>query len=289
MASLSLADRAGRSVWRLLPKRTLSGVIGWGARRSLPAALRPTVLGGFARRCGIDVGEAEKGLSEYAGIDDFFARRLRPGARPIDSAPGVVVHPADGTVVEGGVAEHGRLIQAKGIFFTLGELLLDEALAARLAGGPYAITYLSPRDYHRVHAPVAGRVVASHHIPGTLFSVNARSVVREPGLYARNERFVTVIEGETGLCVVVMVAAVGVGHMTAAYDPDVRTHAGDPAPEPRLRRYDPPIPVERGAEIGTFHLGSTTIVLFEPGRVALDPAPAGTGARMGTRLGQVIA
>ena len=289
MDSLSLSDRAARAMWRILPKGALSGAIGWGASRHLPARLRTGLLARFARTYGIDVGEAEKPLSEYQGFDDFFTRRLRPGARPIDAGHDSVVSPADGTVVDCGTVSAGQLIQAKGVFFELSELLADDAAAARLEGGPYLITYLSPRDYHRVHSPVDGRVIGWNHVPGSLFSVNGKSVLREPGLFTRNERFITLIEGKAGLSAVVMVAAVGVGHVTAAYDEDVATHdARFVRASVRRRTYDTPRPIARGGELGIFHLGSTTIAVFEPGKVALSAMQAGTSTRMGASVGRVL-
>lgn len=289
MGSLSLSDRAARSIWRMVPKRALSGAIGWGASRGLPSRLRVGFLTRFARSYGIDVSEAEKPLSEYAGVDEFFTRRLRPGARPIDQQAGRVISPADGTVVECGLVSAGTLIQAKGVLFKLSELLADDEAAARLEGGAYLITYLSPKDYHRVHSPIEGRVIGWHHVPGTLFSVNEKSVQREPGLFTRNERFVSLIESAAGLVAVVMVAAVGVGHVTAAYDPDVATHeARFRRADVRHRRYDTPRPIGRGAELGTFHLGSTTIVVFEPGKVALDALAPGTSTKMGAAVGRVL-
>jgi phosphatidylserine decarboxylase len=183
------------------------------------------MLSRFARVYGINVGEAEKPIDDYAGFDEFFTRRLRVGLRPIADGPGQVASPADGTVVECGLATAGKLIQAKGDLFDLTELLGDPEVARRLEGGAYLITYLSPKDYHRVHSPVGGRVVGWRHIPGTLFSVGAKSVLSEPGLFIRNERFVTLIEMEGGgLCAVVMVAAIGVGHVTVSYDSEVATH-----------------------------------------------------------------
>ena len=288
MGGLSFSDRAARSVWRLFPKRALSSAIGWGANCGIPAALRVTVLTRFARTYGIDVSEAEKPLTEYAGLDDFFTRRLREGARPVDQAIDAVVSPADGTVVECGLAEEGHLIQAKGIPFTLGQLLDDEALAVRFRGGAYLTTYLSPRDYHRVHSPVAGGVIGWRYIPGVLFPVNAGSVRREPGLFVRNERFVSVVDGEAGLTAVVMVAAVGVGHVTASYDADVATHGANfQRAGVRHRQYATPRPIARGGELGIFHMGSTTIALFEPGRVVLDALPAGAATKMGMRVGRI--
>ena len=289
MGELSFSDRAARSVWRLFPKRALSSAIGWGANRGIPAPLRVAVLTRFARTYGIDVGEAEKPLSEYTGLDDFFTRRLRAGARPIDQAPGNVVSPADGTVVECGQADDEHLIQAKDVHYTLRQLLDDEGLAAHFRGGDYLTTYLSPRDYHRVHSPVAGAVVGWRHIPGQLFPVNAGSVRREPGLFVRNERFISVIDGACGKVAVVMVAAVGVGHVTASYDADVATHtASFLRAGVRHRDYDTPRPIARGGELGIFHMGSTTIALFQPGRVALDPLPPGAATKMGGRVGRAV-
>jgi phosphatidylserine decarboxylase len=246
------------------------------------------MLSRFAHAYGIDLSEAEKPVEEYSGFDEFFTRRLRTGLRPIASGPGRVVSPADGTVVESGLATAGKLIQAKGDLFDLAELLDDERTAGRLEGGAYLITYLSPKDYHRVHAPVSGRVVGWRHIPGTLFSVGARSVLSEPGLFVRNERFVTLIEMDGGgLCAVVMVAAIGVGHVTVSYDPEVATHRPQfLRGEVRHRHYEEPRLIRRGEELGIFHLGSTTIVVFEAGRVDLDGFAAGDAVKMGAGIGQ---
>jgi phosphatidylserine decarboxylase len=277
-------------MWRMVPKRAVSGAIGFGATRGIPASLRPLMLSRFASVYGIDVSEAEKPLAEYAGFDDFFTRKLAPGARPIAGGPARAVSPADGTVVECGLAIAGKLIQAKGSSFALDDLLGDRTAAERLVGGAYLITYLSPKDYHRVHSPVAGRVLGWRHIPGTLFSVNADSVRCEPGLFARNERLVTLIEmDEGGLAAVVMVAAVGVGHITVSYDPDVATHLR------RFQRggvdqrsYDRPKPIRRGEELGIFHLGSTTIIVFEPNRVELTPFQPGETLKMGVGIGRIL-
>jgi phosphatidylserine decarboxylase len=278
-----------RTAWRIAPKRALSGVIGWSAGIGIPERIRAECLARFARLYGIDTAEAEKSLAEYSGVNDFFTRRLRPGLRPIDQSADAVVSPADGTVIESGLVTEGHLIQAKGVLFELDELLADPEVAERLDGGAYLITYLSPSDYHRVHAPVGGGVVGWHHVPGTLFPVGANSVMREPGLFISNERLVTLIEGPLGLCAVVMVAAVGVGHITAAYDAEIATHARSfKKAKVRHARYDVPLPVAKGDEIGTFHLGSTTIVVFEPRRVELSRFAPGDKTKMGETIGRIM-
>jgi phosphatidylserine decarboxylase len=276
-------------MWRIVPKRAVSKAIGWGASRGLPPAVRGMMLSRFARAYGIDLEEAEKPLGEYADFDELFTRRLRAGARPIADQPGGIVSPADGIVVECGLATAGKLIQAKGTLFDLTELLSDGEIATRLVGGAYLITYLSPKDYHRVHSPVGGRVIGWRHIPGSLFSVGAKSVASEPGLFVRNERFVTLIEMEGGgLCAVVMVAAIGVGHVTVSYDEDVATHRRRfSRAAVRHRHYDDPKPIRRGEELGIFHLGSTTIVVFEPGRADLGTFAPGEAMKMGIAIGSL--
>ncbi|MCG5055796.1 MAG: archaetidylserine decarboxylase [Myxococcales bacterium] len=287
MDGLSLGDKMMRHAWRLAPQRTLSELIGWCSGIRVPAAIRARVLESFAAKYRIDVDEAERPLTSYESVDDFFTRRLRPGARPLDPDPRAVVAPADGRLVATGVIRD-QGIEAKNIRFKTAALLGDASTAARFEGGTFQVTYLSPRDYHRVHAPTGGRVTSWHHLPGELFPVNDGSVRREPDLFARNERFVSVFSGEPGVFAVVMVAAVGVGHITAAYDPEVRTHRGPAAlGEVRSKSFSDPPTLAKGDEIGIFHLGSTAIILFEPGRVAFDPVVPGQPIRMGVRVGQL--
>lgn len=290
MGSLPFSSRAVRTAWRMAPKRALSGAIGWGASRGIPGRVRGDFLARFARSYGIDATEAERPLSEYATLDEFFTRRLHPHLRPIDPETDTVVSPADGTVIETGLVREGQLVQVKGILFELDELLADADAARRLDGGAYLTTYLSPRDYHRVHSPISGSVIGWEHVPGTLFPVGAKSVMREPGLFIKNERLVTLIEGDVGLCAVVMVAAVGVGNITAAYDSEVATHEKSfRRAHVRHRRYDVPRAIAKGDEVGTFHLGSTTVVVFEPGRVELARLEPGSATKMGQAIGRSVA
>lgn len=290
MSTLSFGERVVRSAWRVAPQRTLSGLIGWGSRRVLPKPLRTSLLKSFAKKYEIDLQEAECPVEDYASLHDFFTRRLRPGARPLASEVDAVVAPSDGVVCEAGVVSAGKLLEAKGSVFTLSDLLASPELASRLEGGAYLVTYLSPRDYHRVHSPVSGTIRSWTHVPGRLFPVGPRSVARESGLFALNERFVTVIDGPAGTTALVMVAAVGVGHITASYDPEVATHARGFASEGvRTKDLAAPLTINRGDEIGIFNLGSTTIAVFEPGRVRLNDLLVGSPVRMGTAIGRFAA
>ncbi|HSP18231.1 MAG TPA: archaetidylserine decarboxylase [Myxococcaceae bacterium] len=231
----------------------------------------------------MDMTEAELDLRGYRRFSDFFSRGLRPGARTVDPGQGAVVSPVDGVVSQAGTLDAGSCPQAKGIHFPVEKLLDDAELAERFAnGGAYTTLYLSPRDYHRVHAPVEGSIVSSRYLPGELWPVNPPTVRNRDALFCLNERLVTVMDTAVGRCAVVKVGATCVGRIRAAYD-DRLTHAGQAA---GLRTYFPPKPVPRGAELGRFEMGSTVILLFEPGRVVWDAAMRpGAVVRMGQRIG----
>jgi phosphatidylserine decarboxylase len=202
-----------------------------------------------------------------------------------------VIAPCDGLMAAGGTAVAGMLVQAKGHTYRLAELVGDEELAARLTGGHYTTIYLSPRDYHRVHAPVEATIVGYDYIPGALWSVNPRVVARREGLFARNERVVIHLNSRTaGDVAVVMIGAAGVGNIRLS-------HPAVPAPpdsallRPSRERYRVELTgvhVRRGDELGAFRLGSTVVMAFAPGAVVLEGS-MGQPVRFGERIGLVAA
>jgi phosphatidylserine decarboxylase len=276
-------------------------VVGWGARATVPPRLRPPAYRAFARATGADLAEAELPLASYPSFGELFVRRLRAGARPIDPDPATITAPCDGALAAVGTVARGTLVQAKGRSYSLAELLADRELADVLDGGSYATIYLAPRDYHRVHSPAAARVVSHEFVPGALWPVNPRLAGRRDRLLARNERVVIRLDGgPLGTFVVVMVGAAGVGNITLSHDGIDRSappfggtdgQAQVPAFESaRLRtagerrRFEVDAPVARGGELGMFRLGSTVVVAFERGAVALVGAP-GDRLRFGAALG----
>jgi phosphatidylserine decarboxylase len=262
-------DRLFISALRVLPKNTLSRLAGALTAWRAPAPVRLAAMKAFARRYGIDLSESPD-LDVYRTFGEFFARPLRPGLRPIAAGDTVAVSPVDGVVSEVGTADAGRLVQAKGIDYTIRALVADEALARSLEGGAWATIYLSPRDYHRIHFPLGGEVLGWRYVPGKLWPVNPASVRTVPGLFTVNERLVTILRTPLGRCAVVAVGATVVGRVRAYFDPTVpptNVRGGAAA----SRDYDPPLPAEKGQELGAFEMGSTVILLFEPGRVRLDP------------------
>jgi phosphatidylserine decarboxylase len=277
-------DRLFISALRLLPKNALSRAAGALTRWRAPAPVRLAAMKAFARRYGIDLSECPD-LDVYRTFGEFFARPLRPGLRPIAPGETVVVSPVDAVVSETGVVKEGRLVQAKGIDYTAAALLGDEDLARALDGGAYATLYLSPKDYHRIHFPVGGEVTGWRYLPGRLWPVNPSSVRTVAGLFAVNERLVTVLDTPLGRCALVAVGATVVGRVQAYYDPTVpRTNEAGAAP--RRRDYETPLPVAKGQELGAFEMGSTVILLFEPGKVRLSPRLVpGTRVRVGEEIG----
>jgi phosphatidylserine decarboxylase len=210
----------------------------------------------------------------------------------VDPDPNVITAPADGRVEDLGPIERGSTFLVKGRRYSATELLGDDQATAEFEGGSFAIVYLSPRDYHRVHAPVSGPVTAVRHVPGTLFPVNAIGLAHVPNLFARNERVVVHQRSERhGRVATILVGAIGVGRISLAFDESVLTNAG-PSETPRgngdgsaLRVYgERPPQLGRGDELGVFHLGSTVIVLVAPGSGTELAVRAGTSVRMGEPL-----
>jgi phosphatidylserine decarboxylase len=286
-------SRAMLALLARLPQGALSRAFGRVADVPLPRPLRRPVLAAFANAVGAHTAEAELPLEEYGSLNRFFTRKLRPGAREWPRDPGVVASPVDGATGQVGTVREGRAIQAKGRWYSVGELLDDPAEGARFDGGAFVTIYLSPRDYHRIHAPCDGLVRLARHVPGALLPVNAPAVAHLPDLFARNERLVCYLDGPLGRVAVVAVGAYNVGRISAAFDPAWNAPPGRSAwvtnrrgvLQGETKRYEPPVRVRRGDEIMTFHLGSTVVLLFEPGRLALEP---GLRAEMQVRLGMPL-
>jgi phosphatidylserine decarboxylase len=271
---------------RLYPKRLGSALAGWAASRRLPGPLREPLLGRFARAYGLDLEEAERPLADYPSLQALFTRRLRAGARPQeDPAPGAVNSPVDGQMVACGRIGAGQAIQAKGLPYRIAELLKHDPSAGRFEGGHYLTLYLSPRDYHRIHVPLAGRVRAVGRVEGELWPVHGPATANVPRLYERNRRATWVAEG-TGPDLGLEVAAVLVG----------ATHVGGVLIAPRwLEGRDlprdgslevPGLPCLPGEDLGTFQFGSTVVLLIG-GPKAQDwrPLRQDGPVRVGQRLG----
>jgi phosphatidylserine decarboxylase len=248
---------------RVLPRKKISHVMGRLADLKGPAPLVQRSIRAFVRAYDVDMKEAVVPEGGFASFDAFFTRELRSGARRADPRPQAVVSPADGRVEDLGPIGPDARFRVKGCDYTVAELLGSDEEAARYQGGVFFIVYLSPRDYHRVHAPVDGRVRKLRHVDGTLLPVNAIGLRHFPKLFARNERVVTFQQTRFGEVATVMVGAIGVGRISVSFDARVVTNSGQPVASFDYGESGPLL--KRADELGRFHLGSTAVVLLGPG------------------------
>jgi phosphatidylserine decarboxylase len=276
-------NRAAAEFLRVLPRKHVSRALGHLADLPVPTSVLDSLTGVYIRAYDVDLSEAEVPPEGFSSFNSFFTRRLKPGARPLDADPVALLSPADGKVADCGPITPESVFLVKGQRYDVGTMLGDRKAASTYAGGWYCIIYLSPRDYHRVHAPTSGRIELARHVPGTLFPVNAIGE-HVPQLFARNERVVVVqkspIHGEVAS---ILVGAVGVGRVVASFDESLVTNTSrGVAP---VREYGDAGPsIDRGEELGMFQLGST-VVLFTTAASKLEPTiAAGDFVRMGQAI-----
>jgi phosphatidylserine decarboxylase len=281
-----VSDRLAVLFQYLLPKQALTALAGRFAS-ARAGALTTAVIRRFVRRYGVNMAEAANpDIGSYPSFNEFFTRPLKSDARPLAQAD--FICPVDGAISQFGVIARDRIFQAKGHDYSTTALIGGDAdLASQFENGHFATLYLSPRDYHRIHMPCAGRLIRMIHVPGDLFSVNPVTARGVPGLFARNERVVCIFEGEAGPFVMVLVGATIVGSMATVW------HGVVNPPRPgRLREWryeDQQLRFRQGDEMGRFLLGSTVVMLFPQRTLTFNPdwspqRPIRLGEKMGDRL-----
>ena len=242
----------------VLPKQALTELAGrfarWQGGRWTHAVIR-----WFVKRYNVNMDEAaDADITHYACFNDFFTRALKSDARPLANAQWIC--PVDGAISQFGRIAGDQIFQAKGHHYSTRALVGgDVQLAAQFENGDFATIYLSPKDYHRIHMPAAGRLLRMIHVPGDLFSVNPATAQGVPGLFARNERVVCVFD----TFVMVLVGATIVGSMATTWHGVV-----NPPRSPTVREWhydDAAIHLQQGDEMGRFLLGSTVVMLFPRG------------------------
>lgn len=273
---------------RFLPKKLLSYLVGKLVFTRFPSPIVQGLIRSFAKRYNAKLEEASCSIETYSSLGDFFIRELKDGLRPIGLA---VVSPVDGTLTEQGVVESGRLHQLKGVQYSLESLLRDQALCEHFLGGYYFTVYLAPGDYHHIHSPVDGEIESTRHIRGTLWPVNSWSVSHISGLFCVNERVITEINSQQfGRVLLIMVGATNVGSIALAYDKIVTNQFAEVFVTSGITRkvYTDKIPVKRGEKLASFRMGSTVLLLFEPGRVKPDITDYSSVVRYGMQLASGI-
>ena len=280
-----MSDRLAVLPQYLLPKQALTVLAGKLASAEA-GSLTTSVIRWFVGRYNVNMAEAANpDIASYKSFNEFFTRPLKDGARPFAETD--FLCPVDGAISQFGAIERDQIFQAKGHSYSTTALVGgDRELAAQFENGSFATLYLSPRDYHRIHMPCAGKLTRMIYVPGALFSVNPTTARGVPGLFARNERVVCVFESEFGPFVLTLVGATIVGSMATVWHGQVNP------PRPgviREWRYDATsaVNLEKGAEMGRFLLGSTVVMLFPKDSLAFNPdwSPA-RPIRMGEAMGR---
>jgi len=270
----------------ITPQLGVSNLAGRLADSDSSPALKNRVIKWFIGRYGVDMSEAaETDPEAYPTFNAFFTRALKPGIRPLADGEKTLVSPVDGAISQLGQVTGDRVFQAKGQSFSLSELLGgEEATTAPFTSGEFSTIYLSPKDYHRIHMPMAGTLRQMIHVPGKLFSVNPVTAENVPNLFARNERVVCIFDTDSGPMAMVLVGAMIVGSVETRW-------AGVVVPGSRQvtsTRYEgeQAISFEKGEEMGRFRLGSTVIMVMPKGAVTWNSDQvAGKTVRMGEAFG----
>lgn len=269
----------------VLPKHWLTSITFSLARIRNPR-IKNFLIEQFVKLYKVNTDEIKYELpGDFETFNAFFVRELKDGARRIDEDAGSIVSPVDGTVSATGSLRDNVLLQAKGLDYTLDDLLatdLDEARA--YSNGRFATIYLAPYNYHRVHAPFDARLVAARYVPGDLFSVNEATVSKVRGLFRRNERLVMHFTTARGPAIVVFVGALNVGSISTPWTGEIRPRRAGVVDVLDLSLHD--TQVAKGDLLGWFNMGSTVIIVLPDGVAEwdgnLDP---GDTLRMGEAIG----
>jgi phosphatidylserine decarboxylase len=269
----------------LLPKFLLTSLVYRVARIRQPA-IKNALISGFLKLYDVDIDEVRlKVPDDFVTFNDFFVRELAPRARIVDANPLSIAAPVDGTVSQAGLMRGDRLLQAKGIDYTLDDLLATDLDKAReFDGGAFATIYLAPYNYHRVHAPLAGELVAAHYVPGDLFSVNNATAAHVPGLFRRNERLNLHFATAHGPVALILVGALNVGSISTPWTGEIRPRSSGVVESLDLTTFA--CDVRKGDLLGWFNMGSTVIVLLPKDTCTwLVGFDSGAMTRMGEAIG----
>ncbi len=256
----------------LSSRKTVSRLTG----RLAKSRLSKLLIARFAKTYRIDVSEAERPLASYRTLNEFFTRRLKPRARPLDATPDAILSPVDAVITGIGPITDGMMLSVKGQDYTVSEMLQDESRAQQFQNGFFFVLYLSPRDYHRIHVPVSGTIREKRHLPGKVYPVNEFGLTKMTRVLSRNERLISYIrpeiDGAEGSELEVAVVKVGALNVSSI-------------------QYVTPLPdkVASGDELAYFEFGSTIVLLIEGSRFQADASlQVGSAVKMGERLGIFI-
>jgi phosphatidylserine decarboxylase len=267
----------------LVPQKILTWLVGKLFSIRAPF-FKNRLLRWYADYYQVDLSEAVRtNLEDYANFNDFFTRALRADARPIEQGSNQLVAPADGILYQQQAITKRSLFSAKGQGYSLRALLAEPFSCLPYQKGHMLAIYLAPKDYHRVHMPVAGKLVSMKYIPGKLFSVKPRTLSNIPDIFARNSRLICNFDTEHGKMAVIMVGALIVASIRTTWAGLVHSKSVQ-----EWSYSDQEIHLAQGEELGAFELGSTVIVLFEHEAEKCAEILIGQQLRMGQRLATFV-
>ena len=263
-----------------------SRVMGHLADIPLPREILRPVTEIYSVALGVDNTDTVYPKEDKFPFNQFFGRTLEPGSRPIDPAPNSLTSPCDGQIVAmGRIDSEEAAFSIKSSRYSIQSLLGANDHPKTFVNGTYAVIYLHPRDYHRVHVPFDGALTTTRHIPGSRFPVTSWCEKLVDNIYDKNERLVFMTEPADGASLaVIMVSALGVGNMATPFDPGVdRKH-----PVARERQFDPAISLNKGDDLGAFLVGSTVVLLGSHGALELDERLEWGPIKVGQKIGRVL-
>ena len=262
----------------LLPQHLLSKLMFRFARIE-NVWIKDTFTRWFINKNQVNLAEAEKdNISDYAHFNEFFTRALKPDARPISESP--IISPVDGVLSQAGPIEKSQVLQAKGHHFSISQLLAGESVE-KIENGYFATIYLAPKDYHRIHMPLNGKLVSMRYVPGNLFSVNHKTVQKVNGVFARNERLVCLFDTVFGRVTFVLVGAIFVGSMETSWQGQVTPPYGKVVKVFNYKEKE--FELSKGDELGRFNMGSTVIMIL-PENAPVLKLQSGQELKMGQSL-----
>jgi len=280
----SVIERLLAGIQYILPQHFLSRIV-YALMRSEVTWVKNTLIHLISRVAGIDKEEAlSPDPADYPSFNAWFTRELKPGVRTFDTSPDAFLSPCDGRISETGLLRENRILQAKGKDYTLQNLLAGDPVCENLVNGFFSTIYLSPKDYHRIHMPLTGKLQRMIHVPGRLFSVAPYTARQVPNLFARNERVIAIFDTDFGPLVMVLVGAMLVSSTETVWAGEITPNKNKDVTVTDYSGED--IRLSRGDEMGRFNMGSTVILLMPPGTVeAVAELGAGDPVKVGQKMG----
>ncbi len=275
---------------KVIPKYLLTNIV-YRLARVRTAWIKNLLIRQFVHYYKVNVEEVSQPVPDgFETFNAFFVRELTSDARPVATETSAIASPVDGTVSAAGVIDTNSIFQAKGLSYSLADLLAtDTEEAAAYINGAFATIYLAPYNYHRVHAPLDGELVTARYVPGDLFSVNAATVKRLPRLFVRNERLVCHLQTSTGPMVLIFVGAMNVGSISTTWTGETRPRKSGVVEQIDILEAGAEPGFSKGDGIGWFNMGSTVILLHPPSATdAYRDLVPGQTVRMGQAIGQTV-